>query len=305
MLDHYFNLQRPQHNNEDLNNLLFKQLITDAFTNNEESFDKILFNLTRKNISLFETFTMYPQYTAYQDGNDILVERGESDYNSFIAASVNFIKEEKYILKLINNLKKEDVDKNQEAMTVLILGLLDNNFKNSISKIIENDLLTEKEIKLKLILPENTYYFAQRKINFHTFETEFLSKHIHELNITKRNAGRVDDIYKDVLKNVNSEQYKSISECINKVDFSIMENYTKKEIFKTLLEFGIIQPNQTIGYDKLIESPTVQVKAFLELGDYALETIMKRQVSHLEKRLNSSQNNEDKTDKIKEKTRKI
>lgn len=301
MLDNYFNLQPPEHNDEDLHNLLYKKLITDAFINNEVDFDKTLESLKEKNISLFGTFTIYPQYSAYQDGNDIMVERNESDYNSFIAASINFIKEEKYLIKLIKALTRDDVEKNQEPMTALIIGLLDNNFTNALSTIINNDLLSEKEIKLKLILPENSYHYHHRKINFHTFETDFLSKHIHELNITKRNSHKLNEIYSHVLKNVNSEQYKSISKCINKVDFSIMEGYSKKEIFKTLLEFAIIQPNQTIGYDKLLDNPQIEVKSFLDLGENALENIIKKQSSHLEKRLNSTDNSEI----IKEKIRKI
>lgn len=299
MLDNYFNLQAPQHNDEDLHNLLFKKLITDAFINNEIDFDKTLESLKEKNISLFGTFTIYPQYSAYQDGNDIIVERNESDYNSFIAASINFIKEEKYFIKLIKGLTRDEVEKNQEPMTALITGLLDNNFKNALSTIINNDLLSEKEIKLKLILPENLYHYHQRKTNFHTFETDFLSKHIHELNITKRNSHKLNEIYSHVLKNVNSEQYKSISECINKVDFSIMEGYEKKEIFKTLLEFGILQPNQIIGYEKLLDNPKIEVKSFLDLGEKALENIIKKQISHLEKRLNSTIDMDTKKEKVR------
>lgn len=301
MLDNYFNLQAPQHNDEDLHNLLFKQLITDAFVDNEESFDRILIKLMNKGVSLFDTFTMYPQYAGSHDGNDISIERSESDYNSFIAASINFIKDEKYIVKIIKHIKKPEIEKNQEAMTVLIIGLLDNNFKNALSTIINNDLLSEKEIKLKLILPENSYHYHHRKINFHKFETDFLSKHIHELNVTKRNAHKLNEIYSHVLNNVNSEQYKSISECINKVDFSIVEGYEKKEIFKILLEFGILQPNQIIGYEKLLDNPKIEVKSFLDLGEKVLENIIKKQSSHLEKRLNLTID----IDTKKEKVRKI
>lgn len=299
MLDNYFNLQAPQHNDEDLHNLLFKQLIIEAFTNNEESFDKILFNLARKDISLFDTFTMYPEYSTDRDGNDINIERNSSDYGAFISASLSFIKDEKYIIKLINHIKKPEIEKNQEAMTVVILGLLDNNFKNALSTIIKNDLFTEKEIKLKLILPENPFYYHRRKLNFHTFETEFLSDHIHELKITNRNIHKVPDIFKHVLNHVNTQQYKNLASNINKIDFSNIDDFNKKLILKILLEFGILQPNQLIGEKQLLKEPKIEVKSFLELSSQALQQIIKLQSSHLEKRLNNENTNETTKDKIR------
>lgn len=229
MFDNYFNLQKPEYNNEDLNDLLFKQLIVESFLDNEERFDNILSKLNNDNVSLFEKFTIYPEYAASGSNNEIIVERSGSDYNSFLNASVYFIKNEKYIIKLINNIKKEELDYttkktnvilNQENMTSFIMGLLDNNFENSLKKIIENKLLTEKEIKLKLILPENIYYYNNRKIKFHSLEVDFLSKHIHELKITKRNSHQLNQIYKDVLDKVDTKQYENIIESTNKLDFS-------------------------------------------------------------------------------------
>lgn len=288
MFDNYFKLQEPIHNNEDLYSLLFKQLITEAFIDNEEQFDKILNKLKEKNISLFETLTIHPNYSGSLDGTDIQIERDQSDYNSFLSASTAFIKNEKYISKLVNQLKKDEVKNNIAEMTVFILNLLDNNYKNTFQLILNNELLSEKEIKLKLILPDNLYHYKYRKINFHTLETEFLSENIHELKITKANQHVMANMFRDILKNTSHEQYKKIANNIRtKLDISIIDDYHKKDILKVFLEFGIINESQSIGDTYLLENPKVEITSFLALSSSAIEKIKHQQAINLEKRLNS------------------
>lgn len=288
MFDNYFKLQEPVHNNEDLYSLLFKQLITEAFIDNEEQFDKILNKLKEKNISLFETLTIHPNYSGSLDGTDIQIERDQSDYNSFLSASTAFIRDEKYISKLVNTLQKDEVKKNIAEMTVFILNLLDNNYKNTFQLILKNELLTEKEIKLKLILPDNLYHYKYRKINFHTLETEFLSENIHELKITKANQHVMANMFRDILKNTSSEQYKKISNNIrNKLDISVIDDYHKKDILKVFLEFGIITDSQSIGDTYLLKDPKIEINSFMALSASAIEKIKQQQVINLEKRLNS------------------
>lgn len=288
MFDNYFNLQEPIHNNEDLYGLLFKQLITEAFIDNENQFDKILDSLSGKNISMFETFTIYPNYAGSLDGNEVQIERNESDYNSFLAASTVFIKNEKYLSKLVKKLNKEEVKKNIGEMTVFILSLLDNNYKDTFNLILKNELLTEKEIKLKLILPDNLYYYKYRKTNFHTLETEFLSENIHELKITKANQHIMANMFKDILNNCSHDQYKKLAENIRyKLDISMIDDYNKKSFLKVLLDFGIINESQTIGNKHLLEDPKIELTSFLALSASTIAQIKQQQTINLEKRLSS------------------
>ena len=196
--------------------------------------------------------------------------------------------QKKYISKLVNTLQKDEVKKNIAEMTVFILNLLDNNYKNTFQLILKNELLTEKEIKLKLILPDNLYHYKYRKINFHTLETEFLSENIHELKITKANQHVMANMFRDILKNTSSEQYKKISNNIrNKLDISVIDDYHKKDILKVFLEFGIITDSQSIGDTYLLKDPKIEINSFMALSASAIEKIKQQQVINLEKRLNS------------------
>jgi hypothetical protein len=77
-----------------------------------------------------------------------------------------------YLLKLIDVLTRKEVLNNEQDMSIFILGLLNNKYTQAFNKILENNLLTEKEIKLKLILHKQlTSYFSR--------QTNFLSKHIY------------------------------------------------------------------------------------------------------------------------------
>lgn len=301
MFENYFNLHEPTYNDEDLHNLLFKQLIIEAFVDNESQFDKILKKLIEKDVSLFDTLTIYPEYTGSVNNTDIQIERNDSDYGAFLSASPIFIKDEKYLLKLVNNLNREEVLMNNHSMTVFMLALIDNNYQNAFNKILENNLLTEKEIKLNLILPDNLYYYRHQKTKIYTLEIDFLSKHIHELKINKANVYSLNEIYQYVLSHANREQFKSITEIIQKkVDFSNINNEFKKELFQTFLEFGVLQPNQLVGDKYLIENPTIEIKSFLNLSAFALEKIINLQNINLEKRLseNSTIANKEKIKKI-------
>lgn len=292
MFEKYIKIQEPKHNNDDLINLMFKQLIIESFTDNEEQFDKILKSFKEKDISLFNTFTIYPEYSGSLSNSDVEIERNDSDYGSFISACTYFIKSDKYLTKIVQQINRKEIEDDlykQEGMTSLIFSLLDNNYKNALNTIVSNDILNENEIKLKLILPENMYYFHQRKINIYTLEVDFLSEHIHELRISPRNRHKVADIYKYTLENSNSIQYKMLMNLLtHKVDYSIFDQTEKKQIFKILLEFGIINENQIVGENLLLEEPKIEIKSFLNLGQAAIEQMKLLQGKHLEKRLRST-----------------
>lgn len=304
MFDTYFKLQDSQNNDDDLINLLFKQLIIEAFTDNEIPFNQILKSLKEKDISLFNSLTIYPQYTGFTNNNEVQIERGDSDYASFVSACAYFIKNEKYLIKIIQHLSKEILDGSdyqQDALTSFTISLLDNNQKSAFKEIITSELLSEKEIKLKLILPENLANYQYRKIHFHTLELEFLSDNLHDLKITKKNMHKVLEIYADTLANANSQQYKKlVNILLYKIDFSIFDDHTKKEIFKKLLEFGVIGENQIVGTTTLLKEPSIEIKSFLNLSVSVLETTKNLQNQHLERRLNMYSNEplKDKINKI-------
>lgn len=79
----------------------------------------------------------------------------------------------------------------------------------------------------------------------------------------------------------------------------MIDDFLKKDIFRTLLEYGIIQPEQIIGEKNLIKNPKIEIKSFLFLSSSSIGSIIEKQKYHLEKRLNISNNN------VKEKLRKI
>lgn len=301
MFENYFNLEEKKLNIDDLGNLIFKQLIVYAFEDNEEKFDLNLSKLKSNNISLFNVFTIDAEYAGNLDGNgsDVFIEKIDSDYSSFIQACVLFIDDEKYLKKIVNHLNKEEVLKNMSDMTPFLLNLLDRNKKDAFFEIMKSGLLTEKEIKLDLISPNNAYYFVHRKEPFYKLEIEFLSNHFHELNISKSMQNYIDKIVAFILENANTKQFKNFSESVLKTDFKNVSESNKQDIFKKLFEYGILNENQLIGMNKINEDMTVDLKSFLKISDVAMLNLKELQVKHFEERLNKVDNN------IKEKKSKI
>lgn len=301
MFENYFNLEEKKLNIDDLGNLIFKQLIVYSFEDNEEKFDLNLSKLKSNNISLFNVFTIDSEYAGNVDGNgnDVFIEKIDSDYSSFIQACVLFIDDEKYLKKIVNHLNKEEVLKNMSDMTPFLLNLLDRNKKDTFFEIMKSGLLTEKEIKLDLISPNNAYYFVHRKEPFYKLEVEFLSNHFHELNISKSMENHMSKIVNFILENATIKQFKNFSESILKTDFKNFSEYGKQEIFKKLFEYGILNENQLIGMNKINEDVTIDVKSFLKISDIAMMNLKELQVKHFEERLNKFENN------IKEKKAKI
>jgi hypothetical protein len=101
MFENYFNLEEKKLNIDDLGNLIFKQLIVYAFEDNEEKFDLNLSKLKSNNISFFNVFIIDSEYAGNVDGNgnDVFIEKIDSNYSSFIQACVLFIDDEKYLKK--------------------------------------------------------------------------------------------------------------------------------------------------------------------------------------------------------------
>jgi hypothetical protein len=109
----------------------------------------------------------------------------------------------------------------------------------------------------------------------------------------------VEKIVEFILENANTKQFKNFSESIFKTDFKNVSDSNKKDIFKKLFEYGILNENQLIGMNKINEDVTIDVKSFLKISDIAMMNLKELQVKHFEERLNKFENN------IKEKKIKI
>ena len=283
MFKNYINKNKPFSNDDDLTDIMLKQLIVEAFIDNEEIFDAILNNLKLKDINLLDGFTIYPEYTGSVNNNDLTIERNDADNHSFLGVSTQFIKNEKYLIKLIDSLKLENINKNENKMTFFLISLLENGYENSINKIIKNKLLTEHEIKVKVIFPEDS--FLQKKF-LYKHDLEFLCNNIHHLKITKSNEYMFENVIKYALENSNEKQYKILIENINNnLDYSNLSDYKKEEIIRTLVNYAIINPEQMIGINKIDGENKFCVKSFLKLSDNAIENIKEKQMDLINKKL--------------------
>lgn len=294
MFENYFKLQEQKLNTEDLANLIFKKMIVDAYEDNQQQFDYNLLKLKSYKISLFNTFTIDSEYSGSInsdiDGNSVRIEKVDSDYSSFIQACGIFIDDEKYLIKIVKHLERDEVLKNMSDMTPFILNLLDRNKKETFFEIIKTNLLSEKEIKLNLILPERRYHFMNRESPFYKLEVDFLSENINELKVNKENERWFIEIVNHLLENMNNQQFKKFSNNVVKTDIGEMSDYQKKEIVKKLFEYGIVNENQLIGLKRINEKMSIPVKSFLGIGESVMKIIKELQAQHLSDRLGNIEN---------------
>lgn len=275
MFKNFFDERINNKKDKDLNNIMFKQLIIESFKDNEIEFDKIMISFKNNNISLFDEFTINPDYkaTLYQDdfSNSVAIEKQEfSEYESFLAAAPRFIKNEKYLIKIVENMDIQTKADNKEQMVEFVIELFNNNHKKTVAKIIEKGIFSKKELKLELIL----YSKSNSKMsNAFTHEGDFISDNIEEIKISRKTYAKAFQIYNYVLLNSNITQYKKIKESIiQKVNLGDIENNLKSRFMILFLEFDIIQPNQMIGEKIISVNPKVLAEKYV-FGMHTLKSI--------------------------------